>query len=296
MARSEFKNKYKLLWEIEVRWDSVVYFAIERQTKKNVIVKYKNLDKDYPSRACKKISEDILLNELQFLLNPVLERCSCTPTLHDYFFDQYEFYIVTDYIKGYGLDTIKGCSEKTVVNIANKILKILRYLHYNNIIYRDVRPASFFEDEFHEIHIKDFSIAMLCDKNYLSDTAILGSPGFAPPEQYGSLSASPCFASDIYALGQTMKCLLVSEDIILHNDPQIPIRCYRKDVSPELEAVITKMTYPDLQERYQSVDEVLDALRNYKKINTFRKLSLLAKSSENIKHYNKIYNIEDQLN
>lgn len=287
-ARRELKKHYHLLWKLEDRWNAPVYLAVNKKTHEYVTVKYKYFEKDYPSRHWKRISEDIYFNDLQFLLKPCIARFTSAAHLREYFYDDHSLYLVTDYIKGRSLDTMYHCSEEQVVDLTIRMLRILRYLHFNNIIYRDVRPSSFIEDTSHELHIRDFSISMMYEKHFLSDLAVVGTPGFAPPEQYNPKGSCVCYASDIYALGQTMKYLLCSEEAAIYDNPEIPIRSYNKDISPELEAIIKKMTQPDIQDRYQSADEVLDALKKYKEPGKFKKATLLAYSSLEIRQRNKV--------
>ena len=55
----------------------------------------------------------------------------------------------------------------------------------------------------------DFGAARVIKEDAEQDTRILGTPGFAPPEQYGF--AATDYRSDFYALGMTLKALLGNE-------------------------------------------------------------------------------------
>lgn len=120
------------------------------------------------------------------------------------------------------------------------------------------------------------------ESKYVKKEIALGTVGFAPPEQFvKDGSKHTTFASDIYALGRTMVCLLCPDKFERNQDA--PIRYYRQDVSVELEKIINKMTEKEQEKRYQSAQEVLEDLNNYKQ--NRNNLILFMESEERRKAY-----------
>ena len=126
----------------------------------------------------------------------------------------------------------------------------------------------------------------LCKKLDGSEYPVLGTKGYAAPEQYHGLE--DCRA-DIYALGVTLLEMLTEckpRDIDTF-DIDCPLRVYNSGFSPALEQIIRKMTAFDVELRYQSAEQVLNALRNIKLIEKQGGKRLLRESNEGIKAHKK---------
>lgn len=134
--------------------------------------------------------------------------------------------------------------------IMEQLCDTLSLLHSHNIIHRDIKPENIFYDG-HDLTLFDFDISRIYDDNQSKDTTILGSYGYASPEQFGFGQTDN--RSDIYALGVLLNVMLTGQ---LPSD-------YVVD-SWESE-VIEKATQLDPDNRYQSVDDLKDALGHHKK-------------------------------
>jgi serine/threonine protein kinase len=104
----------------------------------------------------------------------------------------------------------------------------------------------------------DFGIARFWKPGRTKDTLILGTPGYAPPEQYGKGQTTP--ASDVYALGATMHHLLTGRDPESKPFRFPPVRQLNPRVSPRTEAVIVKATQLKPADRYQTISAMKAAL------------------------------------
>ena len=149
-------------------------------------------------------------------------------------------------------------------------MRALSYLHSQKpvIIYRDMKPANVMLKPEGNIKIIDFGIAREYKEQKLADTTVLGTKGYAPPEQYGG-QTDP--RSDIYALGMTMHHLLTGVDP-RGGDPYAPVRQWNPDLSEGIEIIIDKCVQPAAENRYQSCSDLLYDLehpelitRGYKK-------------------------------
>ena len=103
------------------------------------------------------------------------------------------------------------------------------------------------------IKLFDFGIAREYKEEKQKDTTVLGTRGYAPPEQYcGQTDAR----SDIYALGMTMHYLLTGVDP-QGDDPYAPVRAWNPELSEGIELIINKCVQPAAENRYQSCADLL---------------------------------------
>ncbi|MBO1511347.1 protein kinase domain-containing protein [Metabacillus bambusae] len=176
------------------------------------------------------------------------------------------FYIVMDYIEGRSLDSIiaeRGAlSEKIVIKWANELCNVLSYLHSRKpaIIFRDVKPANIAIKTDGRITLMDFGIAREYKPGNVNDTVMLGTRGYAAPEQYLG-NAQTDERTDIYSLGVTLYYLVTA--LSPNNQPyeMVPIRKINPNLSRGLEKIILKCTKQNPDERYQSCKELMNDLK-----------------------------------
>lgn len=119
-------------------------------------------------------------------------------------------YVIEEYISGTTLQELldkRGpLAEAQVRDIALQLTEALAVLHKQKIIHRDIKPANIILRENGQAVLIDFGAARVLTREGAWDTCILGTPYFAPPEQYGF--AATDVRSDFYALGMTLRELL----------------------------------------------------------------------------------------
>src|SRR5829696_6814998 len=103
-----------------------------------------------------------------------------------------------------------------------------------------------------QIRLIDFGIARLFKPDQTGDTLIIGTPGYAPPEQYGQGQTDE--RSDIYSLGATLYNLLSGN--VPNTVPPPPLAGINPAVSPELAQIVARATAVDPADRYQHVDDL----------------------------------------
>ncbi|MDQ0231475.1 serine/threonine-protein kinase [Metabacillus malikii] len=196
------------------------------------------------------------------------------PRIFDIIDDDNSIFIVLDYVEGVSLDkelrTVGHFSEQEVVEWAKQICDVYIYLHEhkpNPIIYRDMKPSNLMKAPDGTIKVIDFGIAREYKEESAGDTQILGTPGYAAPEQRQSQTSE---RSDIYSLGVTLYHLVtgLSPSSIYEFKP---IRDLDATLSEGLEEILEKMLRNDPAERYQSARELLDDLQNIEKKSTIYK-------------------------
>jgi serine/threonine protein kinase len=175
------------------------------------------------------------------------------------------FGLVQDYIPGKSLQQLldEGVrfTEVQVRSIATQILEILIYLHDLNppILHRDIKPSNLILDDLERVYLVDFGAVgdptLLEGKTF----TVVGTAGYAPLEQFWG-KAVP--ASDLYALGATLIHLLTG--ISPADLPQHDLRVeFRDRVSLDRHFLewIETLTNPDLNQRFSSATQALDALQ-----------------------------------
>lgn len=183
-------------------------------------------------------------------------------------------FIVMDYVDGLSIkDWLlrKGSVTQSVaVNWMKQVCGVLIYLHNRKhpIFYRDMKPDNIMIQEDGNIKVLDFGISVVLTSKEDCIKEALGTKGYAAPEQ--KKRGNRCdLRSDIFALGRTMYHMLTGlNPSIIGEENLKPIREINSSLSMGLEVIIDKCTRQDPNERYQTVEEVLYALKNYETLDS----------------------------
>ncbi|TSC82776.1 MAG: serine/threonine protein kinase [Parcubacteria group bacterium Gr01-1014_20] len=113
--------------------------------------------------------------------------------------------LVMTYVPGKTLrkvvDKVGRLEAEHVAWITERILNVLKYLHFNGVVHGDLKPDNIIvQHESHMVVLVDFGLAMV--KPTSKSTAKGFTEFFAPPEQLAGLALIP--ESDFYSLGMTM--------------------------------------------------------------------------------------------
>ena len=246
-------GKYEILKEIGRGGMSIVYLAMDKHLNKQWAVK------EIRKKGSGK-NDEIVVNSLLAEANMMkkLDHPSL-PRIVDIIDNGITIYVVMDYIEGESLDKILNeygaQPEEMVVNWAKQLCDALSYLHSQkpSIIYRDMKPANVMLKPEGNIKIIDFGIAREYKEQNLADTTVLGTKGYAPPEQYSG-QTDP--RSDIFALGMTMHHLLTGVDP-RNGEPYAPVRQWNPELSEGIEIIIDRCVEPAAENRYQSCADLL---------------------------------------
>lgn len=192
---------------------------------------------------------------LQSLRHPNL------PRVYDSFSENARHYLVMDFIDGQTLEERQraagggALSEQAVLGWAMQICAVLSYLHTRTppIIFRDLKPANIMVTSSGEIKLIDFGIARVFRHGRTQDTQVLGTPGFAPPEQYGKAQTDP--RADIYSLGCTLYQLLTGYDPATTPFNLPPLQSRNPRISVQTQRAIERATQLNRDARYPMVDD-----------------------------------------
>ncbi len=116
--------------------------------------------------------------------------------------------VLEEYIQGDSLAMLLEAdlfTPEQTIRIARQICQALWVLHSLGAVHRDVKPENVILRGDQAILI-DFDASRVVKSEKKEDTQVLGTTGYAPPEQYGMAQTGP--QSDIYALGVMMNVML----------------------------------------------------------------------------------------
>ena len=117
--------------------------------------------------------------------------------------------VIREYVKGEPLSLILEREKTLPLTEAKRIVKgvcnALFLLHRKNIVHRDVNPNNIIVSD-SSVTLIDFDISRSVKKDSPRDTFILGTAGYAAPEQFGFSQSDK--RADIYALGVLANVML----------------------------------------------------------------------------------------
>ena len=160
---------------------------------------------------------------------------------------------------------------EAAVMMASRIGEGLAYAHDHDVIHRDVKPANILISREGGVKLTDFGIAKLVSQTLTGTGTILGSPFYMSPEQVRGEPADS--RSDIFSLGIVLYEVLtgrppfVGDTLaattykILNVDPR-PVDLDRDDLPEDLVAVVDRALTKNSDERFQTAQEMVNALRS----------------------------------
>ena len=271
-------SRYKIIEYLAEGGFGRTYLAEDTQLPGKDICLVKQL---YPSRnepAFLDIARRLFKTEASTLHN--LGNHQQIPKLLAYFEEEEKFYLVQQYIKGVTLtkelDSGQIWSESQAISLLQDGLSILQFVHEKQVIHRDIKPDNIIRRESDgKIVLVDFgSVKKVLQEqqtNLGQLTIPVGTQGYMPTEQ---ARGEPRPTSDIYALGMIgIQALTGIAPLELPEDDEGEIIWESlAKVSPDLSAVLTRMTRYHFQDRYKSAKDALQALEQLSDVEVATKI------------------------
>jgi len=189
-------------------------------------------------------------------------------------------YLVMEFVEGQDAQaTVQETGPLDYVKAAEIIRQTangLAHAHENGLIHRDIKPANLLLDKKGMVKILDLGLARFHDDSGAAsltaahNETVLGTADYLSPEQ--ALNSHNVDArTDIYSLGCTAYFLLtghppfpdgsVAQRLVAHQVKQPkPISDERRDVPPELAAIVSKMMAKNPDDRFPTAAEIASAL------------------------------------
>jgi len=172
------------------------------------------------------------------------------PIVYEVASDETHSIIVEEYIDGITVGDILETGVYTsdgVRTIVTQLSDALYFLHGRGIVHRDIKPENIMISNEGEVKLVDFDISRIKGNEGGKDTVILGTTGFAAPEQFGISETDA--RSDIYAIGILINVMLTGEH-------PAKVLCKGK-----WRRIVNKCTKINPDERYQTVEEMIKAMK-----------------------------------
>jgi serine/threonine-protein kinase len=183
-------------------------------------------------------------------------------------------YLSMEFVKGITLKNLLETGEivptPVGLRIAKQICAGLAAAHQVGVIHRDVKPQNIIIDPTGGLKIMDFGIARLHEDRGMTATGtVVGTPDYMSPEQARGLPLD--FRSDIYSTGVVLFELFAGSlpfegdsplAVVLKHVQEKPPLPQTKNprIDPKIAAIILKCMEKEPERRYQTVNELYEAL------------------------------------
>lgn len=176
--------------------------------------------------------------------------------------------VIMEYVSGQTMEEHireqKTFLEKDILGFIIQLLEGLREVHKTGIVHRDINPRNLLISTDGVVKILDFDIGRIYKKGQGQDTRILGTAGYAAPEQFGFMQSDA--RTDIYAVGVLMNVMLSGEN---------QQRNLGRDRG--IDRIIQKCMQIDPDKRCQSADELILELAALQDAENLQEVSSLRK-------------------
>lgn len=184
------------------------------------------------------------------------------PRVREQYWRAGTYVVVYDYVPGDSLAELMGrngvLNERYAVSLLLDVADAAAALHAAGIVHRDISPGNVVVDLKGRAHLTDLGIARVVEAGQSHDTTLLGTMGFAAPEQYGFAQTDA--RSDVYSMGRLLAyaCtgLLPSVASDSFDDPEFGL----ETLSPGLVNVIKTACAFEPSVRFQSAQDFATAL------------------------------------
>ncbi|MFP4006842.1 MAG: protein kinase domain-containing protein [Spirulinaceae cyanobacterium] len=201
------------------------------------------------------------------------------PELLAYFSFENRQYLVQEFIEGKTLQQEledRGVfNEKEIISLLKDLLKVLQFVHHNQMIHRDIKPENIIRRQRdRKFILVDFGAAKNIQPQQITVTGtVIGSAEYCAPEQ---AFGKPQFSSDLYSLGVTCLYLLTQIspfDLYDVMEAEWAWRDFLQDnvVSDRVGQILDKLVVSKPKQRYQSATAVLTDLQSNSPIITIPK-------------------------
>ena len=265
------------------------YEIVEKIGEGGMAVVYKAKDRLLNRYVAIKILRPEFTRDEQFIENFRRESQAAAGLSHPNIVNVYDVgregninFIVMELVDGKPLSQLieeKGKLDyKEAINITKQVASALSLAHKNQIIHRDVKPHNILITSQGTAKLADFGIARAVSQSSIqgNDDKIMGSVHYFSPEQAKGTNVDE--KSDIYSLGIVLYEMLtgkvpfdgdnpVTIALMQINEPVTPPSVFNHNVPPGLERIVMKAVEKQPKNRFESADEMIDALDKMEVVN-----------------------------
>ena len=278
LKTGEMIGRYRMEEELAASEIVAAFRAYDEKLERHVLLKFVKHSKEYSTEFT-----DYFLTEARTLAQ--LSHPSIAKVL-DFGRDQSYLYLVMEGVTGTPLSEQMGkpMDWRSAVDLVLQIAQALAYAHANNVIHRDLKPDNILMNAEGRPVLSDFSIAKIIEDEETRDVTGtnvgLGTPTYMSPEQGKGMPVD--YRADIYSLGIIFFEMVTGqppfqadnsmETLILQviSPPPSP-KTLAPDLPTSVEKIILATLKKDPDERFQSMDDLVEALTAVRKGQSFRK-------------------------
>ena len=273
-ARRVLENRYHLVRKLYEEGFETVYLAESKDISVPTNCLIQQFTPQYISQAQSTAAKSLFNQEAAILKN--LGTHPQIPAIYDYFEIDGQFFVVQEFIVGQSfaeeLSEAKAYSETETIDLLNNILPVLKFIHQNNYIHRDIKPSHLMRNYVDQkiCLINFYSIKEKINPQNLDITGqfiahiTVGTQGYIPMEQH---LGRPEFCSDIYALGIVVIQALTKINLtqLQYDDNNNPVWKHLlpniSNFSPQLLDIVDTMVRCNYRQRYQSAIAIIASLK-----------------------------------
>lgn len=248
---------------------ATVYRALQPSVNRQIALKVIQLD---DASADDKFRQRF---EQEATLIASLEHAHILPII-EYGLDDKVAFIAMRLLRGGTLEDKLAHSRlplERAMTVFIQVASALAYAHRHGIIHRDLKPGNILFDDTDSAYLTDFGLAKLIKSplELTHDGNIVGTPIYMSPEQLRGDAIDA--RSDIYSMGIILYQMLTGKLPFENNDSNMIMIIYAhlekapappRQINPDLPAAIEHVILRALEkrpdDRFQSVDEMVDAL------------------------------------
>lgn len=220
---------------------SVVKVYKNTEDKSIVLLRHNQLKRDLLCRKFKGSGEAYeILRSIRF---------SALPEVYEVSKSEKGIIVLEEFIRGATVADIllNGLyDERGVKRIVADLCDALTVIHSYGIVHRDIKPENVMITDDGKVKLIDFDASRFYKNGRSADTKIIGTVGYAAPEQFGLAQSDE--RTDIFSVGVLMNVMLTGEH------PS------KKLYEGKLSKIIEKCIQLDPQKRYQTAEELKKSL------------------------------------
>ena len=269
--RFEVASKYRLLELLGVGGMGAVYLCEHMYMKRLVALKVLPVEKLADPSALLRFYREA--RAVAALDHPNIVRA--------YDIDKFEqmHFLVMEYVDGVSIQEVVArhgpLDPYRAANYVAQSAHGLHHAHQLGMVHRDIKPGNLLLERTGFVKILDMGLARFFDQKNdnvtekFDNNCVLGTADYLAPEQ--AVSNVVDIRADIYALGGTFYFMLTGQSpfpdgtiaakLLSHQreEPR-PVTEFRGDVPADLLAILDRMMRKDPEERYQTPEELHEAL------------------------------------
>jgi len=255
-------GRYRIVDRLGAGGMGATYRAIDEQTGKTVVVKIPSLALIGDPATFSRYQRELEIG--QRLEHPGIQKLIASGQLRGG-----APYMVLDYVPGESMRAYLSAHAPLpideAVRLAAELADTLQYCHERGVVHRDLKPENLYITPEGHIVVGDFGIALLQGARRLTFqrlTNTVGTPDYMAPEQVSGERGDA--RTDVYAVGVLLYEMLTGQVPFRGDNPLAvmgqrltadppSVRARRREVSPQLDAIVRRALARDREQRYPSM-------------------------------------------